>query len=216
MSKFLLAASTAIVALALASPANAVPVIQFAQTSNANTVTATENGGNTATTIAASNVVVNVSQNLGGLLGLEFFNLNATSIDNAVPAGTGALQHYAGSFSITSQINGGGINLLSGTFSDAALGVGSSLTMAIGSPPDLLSLTSSLIPAAELVNPTAVAFSLTNVLPPIAIIGNSLQSFTATVSGNASASPLAVPEPTSLALMGVGLLGLTLLRRRKA
>lgn len=204
-----------VIATALASPAIATPVIQFAQTANVNTVTATENGTNTATTISANNVVVNVSQNLGGLLGLEFFNLNATSIDAAVPVGTGAVQHYAGSFSITSQSGGGGINLLSGTFSDAALGVGSSLTMAIGSPPDALSLTSSLIPASELNPPTAVAFSLTNVIPPIAIVGSSLESFTATISGNASANVAAVPEPTTMALLGLGVLGTLMAARRK-
>lgn len=197
-----------------ASGAYAVPVIQFAQTANVNTVTATENGTNTATTIAANNVVVNVTQNLGGLIGLEFFTLNATSIDSAVPVGTGAVQHYAGNFSITSQANGGGVNLLSGSFSDAALGVGSSLTMAIGAPPDTLNLSSDLIPASELVQPTALAFSLTNVIPPIAIVGTSLQSFTATVSGNASATA-AVPEPAPVALLGVGLLGLGMVRMLK-
>jgi hypothetical protein len=194
--------------------AEAVPIIQFAQTSNSNTITATANAADTATTLSGTDVSVNVAQNLGGVLGAAFLDLMATSIDSAVAVGTGALQHYSGSFSVFTGAGMTGQNLLSGTFSDAALGVGGALTLAIGAPPDTLNLTSSLIPAAELVNPDAAAFSLTNVLPPISIIGTTIQSFTATVSGNVSSSTVAVPEPGAIAVLGVGLLGLGLIRRR--
>jgi hypothetical protein len=213
MRKFLLATTL----LFLPVVANAVPVIQFAQTSGSNTITGTPNGTDTATTISGVGVAVNITQDLGGFLGAAFFNLSATSVDAAQAIGTAVLQHYAGSFKLTSNANGTGTNYLSGTFTDAALGSGPALALAAGSPPDVITFTSDQVPAVDLTSPTALAFSFTNVIPPVSIIGSTIASFGATVSGNASATPLAVPEPTSLAVMGIGLLGLTLIaKRRKA
>jgi hypothetical protein len=189
----------------------AVPIIQFAQTSGSNTITATANGTDTATTISGSGIAVNVTQDLGGYLGPALFTINATSTNSATPVGTGAVQNYSGSFSITN----GATNVLSGSFTDAALGVGGAITLAIGSPPDVLSLTSDNIPANQLSAPLAAAFSMTNVLPPISIVGSTIDSFTATVSGNVSSSTVAIPEPGPLAVMGVGLLGLGLIKHRR-
>jgi hypothetical protein len=212
-----LLASTALIGgLALAAPAAyAVPIIQFAQTANTNTITATANAGDTATTITGTDVAVNVAQNLGGVLGAAFFDISAHSTGAATAVGTGAVQHYAGTFSIFTGSGMTGTNLLSGAFTDAALGVGGALTLAIGAPPDVLNLTSALIPANELVNPDAAAFSFTNVLPPISIVGTTINSFTATVSGNVSSSAAAVPEPASLAVLGIGLLGLGFVQARR-
>jgi hypothetical protein len=205
----------AIVAGALFFPvmAYAAPIIQFAQTSNNNTITATANATDTATTIVGSGVAVNITQDLGGFLGGAFLNFTANSTDSAVPVGTGALQHYDGSFSLTANANGTGANYLSGTFTDAALGVGAALVLAIGSPPDILALTSGFLTAAQLGGPSAAAFSLTNVLPPISINNLTIDSFTATVAGNVSAS--AIPEPATLALLGVGMLGLGMVRYQR-
>jgi hypothetical protein len=202
-------------ALAFPSFAYAVPIIQFAQTSGSNTITATANAGDTATTISGTDVAVNVAQNLGGTLGAAFLDLNATSVDSAVAVGTGAVQHYNGTFSVFTGAGMTGLNLLSGVFTDAALGVGGALTLAIGAPPDTLNLTSDEIPAAELVNPDAASFGLTNVSPAINIAGSTINSFTATVAGNVSSSVAAVPEPASIALLGMGMLGLGMLRYRR-
>jgi hypothetical protein len=209
--------SVSVVASILLMPiaAYAVPVIQFSQTSGSNTVTATANAADTATTLSGANVGVNISQDIGGFLGLAFFNLSAASTDAAVPAGTGALQHYSGTFSLTSGLGGSGINILSGAFSDAALGVGSALTLAIGAPPDTLNLTSSQIPGVDLVPPTAAAFSLTNVIPPITIAGSTINGFTATVAGNVSSAAAAVPEPSTLLILAFGLGVLAYVRMTK-
>lgn len=196
--------------LASTGVASATPIIQFAQTSNSNTITGTENAADTQTTISGSGVQVDIAQDIGGFLGNALFSINATSTDAAVPAGGGAIQHYDGTFSITS----GSTNILSGTFTDAALGVGSALTLTIGSPPDVLDLTSSLIPISDLLSPDGASFSLTNVLPPIGILGMSIESFTATLSGNVSATE-AVGEPATLGLFTASVLFLGMLAKAK-
>jgi hypothetical protein len=217
----------ALAALPLAS-AQANVVITFGQTSGSNTLTATPNGTDTATSLSAQNVTINVSQCIAGpgCLGAEFLDITATSTDQAQQVGTAVTQHYNGSFEITS-LPSGGVNILSGTFTDAVFGSGPQLTLAVGAPPDTLTLSSDIIPAADLAQPNAIGFTFTNVSPPVSAIGSGCAQFpnsvqpctlgqmTAAIAGNASATS-AVAEPSALALLAAALLCLTLVRGRSA
>jgi hypothetical protein len=201
----------ALAALA-AAPAHAVSIVQFSQIGSADTVVATDNG--TTTTITATNAPENVSQDIGGYLGNAFLTLTATSIDAAVQFGAAVAQHFSGSFSLTSQA-GGGINILSGTFIDAALGAGPALGITIGAPPDTLSLTSSIIPVNQLQEPVGVGFTLTDVNPVVGIDGATLAGFHSTIAGNVSANEVIdTPEPRSLAILGAGLVAMGLVGKR--
>jgi hypothetical protein len=190
--------------------AYATPLVQFSQTSTGNTISATTSAGNTATTIAGS-AQVNVSQDLGGLLGLATLTLDAMSNGAAFMVGTGVFQHYDGTFLLQQ----GGVDILSGSFTDAAFGAGPSIGISIGAPPDTLTLHSDIIPASELGLPAAITFSLSNVTPLVHIVGSTLADFTSTIAGNASASTVNVPEPGSLAVLGIGVAGLAFIKRRR-
>lgn len=211
----ILLAATAITALALASPANATLVLTFGQNGSGNTITGTASGG-TSTTISATDVSVDVTQILGGSPSSpDFLTLNAVSDGAAFAVGSGVAQHFDGTFSIRTAAGGGGTNLLSGAFTDLLLGTGPAATITVGAPPDLAAFTSDVIALGELGPPVAVAFSFANVTPPVALDGSTLASFTSSVSGTFSAEPIPTPEPASLALFGVGLLGLGVVAKRR-
>jgi hypothetical protein len=212
MRKLLL---TTALAIALPAAANATLLTAFAQESSSNTVTATDSAG--VTTISYTNALTTLGGGILGAIPGAVMTLTATSIDAAISVAGNVIQHYNGSFCISAAAGCTG-NFLSGVFTDAAFGAlgGPGLTVNVNNPPESLTLASNVIPANELVPPNSFNLAFVSLSNPLAIVGGSIGSFTAAFSGDISASASAVPEPASIAILGIGLLGLTMLRRKSS
>lgn len=183
------------------------------------------------TTLAVTNANVTVTEWIfGGPIFNAFFNLQAVSDSPAVPIGLGVLQYFSGSFSITSLANGGGVNYLSGTFTDVLVGndglMGSgafgAFSLQSSDPPTgALTFTSSIVPPNALLTPRSFTLGLSGLTTNVGITNGSLSSFSANFSGNADAGQeglvVPLPEPASMAIWGIGALGMAFAgyRRRK-
>jgi len=206
-----------VLSLAFAAPAGAAQIAAFGQTSGSNTFTATVDATDTVTTFTVDNASTDVTQLFGNspMAGV-FFNLSASSIDAVSGVGSALLQHYSGTFCISSAANCGGVDILSGTFTDAAFGAagGTGLVVNVSSPPDTLVLSSSILPASDLIAPTSFNLALSNLTPALASIGSTIAPFDASFAGTASSAVAAVPEPATMGILALGVLALATLRRR--
>lgn len=198
--------------------ASAATILTMGQTNQGSPLIGSNNNAGT-TTLTANAVPVTITQILEGVVTPvnAFLQLNATSLGAAQTLLGQVLQEFTGSFTITN----GGTNYLSGTFGSAlfapvAAGTsgGGSLTLNGSEPDNAVSFTSNVISLANLQSPFSMAFSFANVSPVVSIVNGSIGSFTSSVSGTFSAE--SVPEPASLLLLGAGLFGVAVLRRRHA
>jgi hypothetical protein len=213
--KTLLLAATALLGFSVPYAANAALITGFSQEPTTNTVTATDNG--TTTTISYTDVLTTLGGGILGSIPGATMSLSATSIDAAILIAGNIIQHYSGTFCISSVAGCGG-NFLSGTFTDAAFGGngGPGLTVNVNNPPESLVLTSNVLPASVLIPPNSFSLGFSNVTPTLHIDGTTIGAFTASYSGTVSSEAAAVSEPAGLALMGIGLLGLTMVRYRRS
>lgn len=220
MRKFLL--GSIFVALPLMG-AQAIQISAFSQNSGSNTLTATQNATMDATNLNITDAAVTISQLFGNVGGfVADFSLNADSTDAAQTAFGLAVQHYSGTFCFTSGPGCTGVDFLSGSFSDAAVGAlsGPGIVVNVNNPPDSLTLASDVISAADLAAPNSLNFGFSNISTPpgLSICGTTLCSFTASVAGTVSANAVETPEPASIVVLLTGLTGLTLVygRRRRS
>lgn len=209
--------AAALAATGLASGARAAVILTFGQSGGGDPITGAKSG--TGTTISATDAPVSITQiDAAGTVPLSaYFDLNLASTSGAALVSGNLEQHFSGSFSITSNAGDTGINYLSGNVIDIAFGYGTTFSLDATTPPaGNVTFTSGVIPAADLGVERGAAFSFANVDPQLQIVDGTFGSFTGSVSATFSANSQAIAEPASLALLGAGLFGVGMLRRRRA
>lgn len=219
----LLAAAIAV----MARSASALPIITFSEAPPVTNMFDITDNGNGTSSLLATNVPITISAidgPLGG--GVPFsatFSLTGLSTDAAQIVTGIFIEQFSGTYSINSATCGASTVCLAGNYIDDMSGIngGHALSMSASTPPGAdVTMTSdpAAVPISDLGLDRAIAFAMTNVLPPVGedctAVECTLVSSTSIISGNASAG-LGVPEPFSLAIMGIGLMGLGLVRRQR-
>jgi hypothetical protein len=218
MRKHLLAGLAALALLGSVIPASATLIVAFGQAIGGNTISGTANAG--GTTWGGLDIPVTITQidAINPTPIAAFLDVTATSTAAGATLIVGPpnliVEHFTGSFSINRLADNSGINFLSGTFNDGALTAQGATAIAVFAPSTTFN--SDVITALDL--PRSLSFALTNVAPAVDVVaalgttsGLTIQDFNASVAGDASAN---IPEPTSMAVLGAGLLGLGWKRRR--
>jgi hypothetical protein len=203
---------------AVAAPAAHASVIRsFSETGNAGIVTAT-NDVSYATTLRVSNAAITVELiDASAPLATPFaalLNLFATSFTPATLSGGSIKQSFSCDFAITR----GATNVLSGTFADTFTRRDSAAMLTASTPPIIdVTYTSDLIIPASLGNPLSFSLSIGEISPTLGLSHGTVAGFTGSLTGQflANPTPIAAPEPASPLLLGAGLAGLGVVRRRR-
>jgi hypothetical protein len=207
--------ATALIGMSIGG-ANATLVASFGQNpSPTPTVVATDDG--LVTHIGVVSASTSITAGAEGVIPNAFFTLDATSVDPVTVLGSLVIQHYTGTFCFSSAAGCGGTNLLTGVFTDAAFGQsgGPGLTINVNNPPDVLTLTSSVLPASSLGAPSTFNLTFADLTPLLHVDGTTIGAFTADFSGTVSSSVVSEPTHIGLGLLGLGMVGLGMVSGRR-
>lgn len=215
--KYTRVSSLTLVLALIASVASAGTIMQFSESGGFNTpFTFTENGANTSTTISGTKLMsVTIDPafcavaGCGGIATTDLYTmtLTATSIPASLTVnGTSVTEGFSGSFSFIGTGAHAGLNLLTVTFTDLLQGSlgGGNPTLQSSQPPDLFTGSSSVF--GTLNPPRGFSFGFSNLSGGLGVVGTSVRSGTADLAGTINATASTVPEPTSMFLLGSGLL----------